>query len=562
MLLEVNLDGTIVSISDNQLFENQELTRFDDLSIDNRSELTVDDFISGDIQFRYPYFSIDQGRLNFVVLPSSPPLEVYMATSHSGNIFYSDDFFELCKLLGEVTKDVPSINHFIDHWTFPINKTYFMEISRLTPSVLYQHNAEGVITHQCGLRSSTDVLVSSDTDMYNSFKKGIDETIKMQASSDKNALFLSGGVDSVLIGLVFNKLSIPFKAYTSVVDPEFNSSVDDDFDSRMISNVLGWEHETVRSKLDDIPIDYIDKVLFSMPMSSHMSLDFIALVSKMKQDGIRSGFSGQNMDSLYNLGPTSRLSFSMSNMADLLRRTFLTDQYFRSLNDVKGGNQIENYMWRGVGHIGSAIYSAFKKIKYIPPVCASELIYNYCHSNDYIVFTNSKSGNAVSPDSSNRMLNCNEVRADLLNYKVNNYLMTGAPQAIYQAGRVEDFDVFLPYSSEKMVKVFRGLSMGYKDIAYPKRFVYRYIHELAGMPYKKLLTGRKVSKQISYHKWSTKMLESTLFGRSLKSSVGELAKPEGYTDAQLLQHYFAKYWEKKIFEKLSELNVNILEGQT
>jgi len=558
MLMEVGLDGIILSLSgDISSYTEQEILGFGENlpAIEQRIEFT--DFLESSTQYSYPFFRISDEKLDFISIPASPPLEIYCAKSQRGNDLYSDDFFEICTSIGSVSESSVSIEHFIDHWTFPTGSTYFKEVKRLVPGVSYKYENGKVVSFQNG-QKTREVTKATDAQIYQGFKDGIDNTISMQADKLNNGLFLSGGVDSVLLGMVMQKLDIPFKGYTSIVTPAFNSSDEDNYDSQLISKKLGWEHETISNNLDDLSIDYIDDVLFSMPMSSHICFHFISLVAKMKEDGLSVGFSGQNMDSLYNLGPTSRLSFNMSSMADTLRRSFLTDQYFSSMKNVLGGNWLENLIWKSLGSIGKTAYNSFKGGGYCQPKNSEQLVHNYCHSNDYIVFTNAKEKAMGNSDACHKPILPQNVRGELLQYKINNFLMTGAPQSIYQSGRVKEFDVMLPYSSEIMVDVFKQFSMGYKDILQPKRYVYQYIKELSGQSYDQLLQGRKTSAEMSYHNWSVLALEKSKFGQSLVNYVGDLDRPKGFTDAQMLQRYLAHYWKKKIFSKLAELNVEIL----
>jgi len=531
MYLKVDLEGTVIHLDESTRFALDEEASL--LETSDKVKVNINDVT---------------GKLVNIEVPVSPANETYYAKLKEGHFVFSQDFFSLAEMLEKRIEDRESINSFIEHWTFPTGKTYFKEIFRLIPGMDYDIQ-KGVIVYsqkQITTKNLSSSAKKLDT-QYELFKSAIDSTIKESASKKINGLLLSGGVDSVLLGLVMDKLSIPFKAYTSNTTLSFQSAMEDQWDSELIAQKLGWQHEVVLTNLDDISISSLNDIQTLMPVSSHTSFHFLALAKQMKKQGVHVAFSGQNMDNLYNLGPTSRMSLRRSNLADFIRRIFLTSPYFKTLVANPKTGFISSMAWRAIALLFSRLYSFFKKSSFIPPKTVEELVNNYCQSNDYSVFGNDYEKSKIKKCN---ISSASDVRSCLLDYKVNNYLMTGPPQSIYQSGNLYGVKVCLPYSSEEMVKMFYTLDMGYKDMIYPKRYVYDYIKELAGMSYKELLKGRKISNAPDYQAWVKDMLNNTEFGKSITRAVDTTDNPKGFTPAHNLQRYLAKYWVLKTQEKL------------
>ena len=95
MFLEINLKGEICSFKgDFDTYTEQSFSHI--LSNEIILNPRKCDFLSAKVNFYFPYFCFNNNYLDFVVIPASPPVEIFTANKKNGNIIFSDNFFELC----------------------------------------------------------------------------------------------------------------------------------------------------------------------------------------------------------------------------------------------------------------------------------------------------------------------------------------------------------------------------------------------------------------------------------------------------------------------------------
>jgi len=464
---------------------------------------------------------------------------MYYAYSSKDEILISDDFFEVCAELHTVTKNKKNIQHFLDHWTFPTGRTFFNEIHRMIPQRVYQLINGKLLTKPRVFKKVGNT--------FSDFKETLFNTLTYESDSETtNGIFFSGGVDSLLLASGMEKLGLQTKLYTGFSHPEFDSSDTDLNVSDFFANKYNWDLKQVKCNFKNIDISIIDSIIYSMPMSSHVSLMFLKLSQAMKKDGVTKAFSGQNMDSLYNLGPTTPFSINKSSIADSVRRSFLTDNYFNTVSERSLASSYDKLFYDFYAQIISKAYGFFKGTKFTPPRSASELVDNYKKSNDYVIF--SKSGLGFT---SNENIN---IRDELITYKVENFLMSGAPQVIHSSSNLNDIKCSLPYSSNLFVNYFRSNAMTYVDILKPKKHVYQCLKEF-GINYSDIKIDKKKNnrKQKTYHDWSSSLLSECLYGQTLVSELHHMSKKSSETEAQFLQRLLSNYWVKKVFEKVEKI---------
>lgn len=485
-----------------------------------------------------------------IITPTSPICEVYYSLLSDGVFVLSDSLIEIVKSHGKVTYDKASVDYFLKHWTFPTGKTYFHEIERFVPGSKYKIGKTKLIAENVSYGKKHQM--QTDEEIYSQFKSNIDSAI-CESATDNNSIYFSGGADSLLIALILSKYNITFTLYTSKNIPEFGSNKSDVFKSVGMADKFGWKHRVIDIDLDKFSVDKLDPIVQKMPLSSHSVFDFKILSEAMVSDGVTNSYSGQNMDNLYNYGPTTPLSFNKSSIADLIRRMFLIEPYFKVLDkNCSEVNILARAIWKITAWVGAIAYGFFKKIKCRPSSSCGELIYNYISSNDYITFTCGDGAPLVGDVAHS------EVREKLLDYKIKNYMMSGPPQAIYQSGRDSGLNVVLPFSTSKVVNSFYGMSMGYQDILNPKRYVYQYIKELAGQSYSEIYKSKE-EDALTYQEWCFEMLNHTVFGQSLIKKINiNNVKVKDLTEAHKYQNYLTEYWHVSVMEAVKNAGVEVV----
>ena len=102
---------------------------------------------------------------------------------------------------------------------------------------------------------------------------------------------------------------------------------------------------------------------------------------------------------------------------------------------------------------------------------------------------------------------------------------------------------------------FRNLEMGWKDIIYPKRYIYKYLRELMGNKnYKRIYLSQDKNNKASINdisKWEKNIIENTMFGQQL---LFETSKEESYIKSFVknnnLQYLLSLFWYGKIKKEL------------
>jgi hypothetical protein len=475
----------------------------------------------------------DKKEIHF---PYNMNFEVYYA--RSGGKFYLS--LSLADLASHLDSEISNEQRqkLYSNWTCDTGKTVYQDINRVKPGDIL--DVGSLKFHRKRFADYTQVKAANVDDFNESVTSSIEG---LACKTDKVGVLFSGGADSLLVCLTLDRLGMPFVCYTAFPKQEFDSAIDDKFKAVTMAQYFGWEHQLVEVDFEKNEISDLDQFIFNMPQSVHLGIYFKALVDKAKNDGVTVLFSGQNMDSLYNLGPTSQLGYSKSVIADFIRRCFLNSSYFKLLQMGGAIGFISKQLAYAVALPFSLIYSIFKKKWYRPSWSKSEVISAYQVSTDYSTFW--EVGRTRPINTSSRAY---EIKSSLLDYKIENFLMTGAPQAIHTSCRLSGIRAALPFSTEPMVKTFYRLPLNLKDVLFPKYFVYGLIKEYACLNYseirrKSCLGGTPDLVGKDYQEWCKHVFPKTVFGQSLYNSIDENGL-NGSTPAQQLMDRLARYWLK------------------
>ena len=318
-------------------------------------------------------------------------------------------------------------------------------------------------------------------------------------------VLVSGGIDSIILVQCLLNKNIKPVLITAVAKDGFDSSAIDAYRSKVLCDYWGLEHHVAEVPLDkNSMIECWHGLRESTPMAVHTGIFFDAAFKKADQLGIKTIYSGQNADTFYNLGPTSKLSFNKSDIADTFRRFFLSDYFIKSLPESfadKGViSKLKNLPSRFMLFLGARILNfMIPNQKVYPPKNIEEAVVAYKNRPDYIIFPNKDDINQSKSHPSSQGF-----FEDIYTYKIESFVMTGAPQVIYSYGNKYNIDVELPFSSKSIISNFFNMPKKLINVLSPKKEIYQSSKRLD----KNLPTFKNMpnisSNYPSYHEWLIK----------------------------------------------------------
>ena len=241
-------------------------------------------------------------------------------TETQDEIKFSHDFFEIIKSIPKPSLNIDACNVYTHLGYTPYNFTIYNEIHKI-PSVCKLNFIDGKLFLSLGLIKLESKISSKDL-IYNSIRDSY-------CSQKKNAILFSGGYDSILTALILKKefgkdnLKLITIAYDNIdfipikLDLEY---------SKKIAKELDLEHEIVLydPKKDNIK-NRFNTILLNNPLSVHFSFLF-SYLSEFYSSSDYNFISGQNADSIINLGATSQFKITkdlkLEGLGESLRRFF------------------------------------------------------------------------------------------------------------------------------------------------------------------------------------------------------------------------------------------------
>lgn len=480
---------------------------------------------------------IENNRVFYVYCPVNCDIELYYVYQSDGCVIVSSSFEKIVSDIGEFEFNDEK-QRFMRKGDCSAGSTYLRGLMRLKPGASLTISEKILSQYQNNKPKS-----ARGKSIYEEFKSRLDNVI-VSKSTEKNALLLSGGVDSGLIALILKKNGIKFKAFTSRAQPYHDVSENDFKRSTDFCLNFGVDHQVCHINYDSLSINDLDEVINEMPLASHLSFPFMGLFGPIKDQHIKTVFCGQNLDNLYQFGFTTKPSISRRGLLDLAGRYLTSPMY---TDNFQKGWAFQSISTRLIGGLLAWLYSKVKKQKYIQPSNVVEYLSSIESSTDGLPFVmaNQKNTPVVSE--------CIDLTKGLVNQKVTGYTRSGASAVLHALSRIYGVTAVLPYSAPEFIDIYYSLDRGWLDIVYPKRFVRRYYAELA----KKLRTKKSTSRVVgyvekkpvvSYHDWCEYIMIHTNLGESIREHIG-LSKRQivldmrgNTTKAQTLVHYLNEYW--------------------
>lgn len=487
--------------------------------------------------------------------------DVFYGTTSDGKHIVGNNFFEILSKFPSVTLDKENAIFFISKGYFPPGKTFFKEISRLKIGYELKFNGNFFEENKLNLeKNKIDIN-------YETFKRAFSSTLKCIGIEDNDAIFLSGGVDSTLIAalsvLKFSKRPITVTArYNQIV----KCNKMDWVLSRKVADFLGLEHLIINSDFNDYSIISLAKIIENMPLAAHASLAYLDLSQKAAEMGIKKVWSGQNADSLYNLGPTAKSSISKG---DYLKRFYLTKQYICSFPDIFDKIPLR-FLYRTAGELGRLAFRVKRGLNVRQPKTFKEFLNAYENSEEYLSLP-FKDKSLIDKNIFNNSLSYSDAKKLFFDRKVQSFIIGRDPRVIYAAADKLQIKAVLPYSATNMIFFFRHLEMNLSDVLKPKKFIYRYLEELYGKKqYRKLYLLEKKEYQsksesfLNWADWQKAVIQDTKFGQELKKETEKINLPRDFVkeiknscDLFNIQHLIGIFWFKSILEKVKNLGIEL-----
>ena len=273
-----------------------------------------------------------------------------------------------------------------------------------------------------------------------------------------------------------------------------DTSLSDSVRASYCANYWSLEHKVriVKRNINSSLIT-LEELKKMMPNATHPGILVNELFDEAKKDKCDLLLAGQNADTFYNFGPTTKISFKISSMADTFRRFYLTKPFTSYFDNLKTSKRSFSFISLLI-FVGSKVYSLLKGQKFDIPKNKEEALNAYMQTLDYTYFKSSTYKKFYDIDLKSTFYE------NLLMFKVNNFIMSGAPQVIHNYGKKYSIDTFLPYSDEIMLNIFASIERDLRDVFFPKRFIYQGVRKLDKVLFKKV-SKVKIKRMINYHKW-------------------------------------------------------------
>jgi len=388
-------------------------------------------------------FKIKNSSLKYIFPDISGIRDIFYTKKHNGSCVISDDFFKIVSQFTVLNIDKNALVFFITHGYFPPGKTYFKEIIRVQAGNILINN-EGNIIERNIFEWSNAIAPSVS---YKIFKLAFNSIFENEIISNDDALLLSGGCDSGLIAALsyiqFNKkplmLTMKYKQNMGLNYNDVEKAI-------KIADFYGAPFKIINVDFDSYTLQNLETFVNRMPLAAHLSMGFYEMMKNISNFGIGRVWCGQNADNVYNLGPTGKLQGS-NGIGDLIRRYYLSREYFTGLSDVLEKSQAFPII-RLMGYFGSMLMYTKKYCKIGQPKSFNQLKINFLNSDNYLAL--SKNCDINLPPLYEK-ISTRRARQILFDEKLSSYITGRDSRVIYSACNIFKSDTVLPFSATNMI---------------------------------------------------------------------------------------------------------------
>jgi len=492
---------------------------------------------------------VDSGRLVFAAPDLAGVHDVFYVPTTKGSWLVGRDYLELASACQELDFNDEAVNYFVTHGYFHGPETFFRQINRVPAGKRLIFSGAG--PGQENLFTTLFSGVHAQPRTYDGFTKIIQSICATEQPGKQDAILLSGGWDSALLAAQVKRNSTEsVQAVTFQYEPEKDSNRADIFVAAKLASFLGIHHHVIPVNLADLSVSLLDPLIKRMPLAAHMAVNILAGTKDLPSRGILRTWCGQNADSIYNLGPTSRLGKGQGKI-DLVKRLYLSRPFIQTLSDVQKEGavfpaRLAAMLGKGLSHVH------FKGKSFRVPDNFNELLAAFRQSETYLALL-PKTEPMMS--GINQPISSREARERLFDEKLSSFLTGRDARVMHYAPEQNGLDSVMPFSSPALLLYFRGLEMGWRDVWSPKRFIRQYLVELMGVSSFDQIYGRaSVNPPVRGKKsgpWQKEILNQTLFGTQLREGVSGLSDHwRRYAESGNMQYTVSLYWLLNIMKRL------------
>ncbi len=547
MKIMIDTNGNVLEKNDITMYTDIDLFTLDMKVF--RPYPSKNDFQNGDVQFTCPYICIKDERLLFIATPANYDRELYHATiveGHKENIMISDDFFEVVKKMQICRKDLESAEFFRSHGFAPIGRTLIKGIDRFRNHAIYHIDDRRFV----GQAIKVHHLSLDDDGSYIRFKTDLCRIMDHYTLEDrKHSIYLSGGADSRLLLLLLSERTDDITAIINQIYPQNSMNIRDISLAKKVADIVGISVVDTSTDLFKIRLEDYEKIIRYMPNSAHLAFGFIEMGKAAKDSDFI--WCGQNADSLYNYGATERISIGnlSSGVGGALRRFLLSDIYFKALHEKK----VRDLPIRAFARSTCEIFKKRSTCDLDLPGTLSELVDFFQQSNSYLPLgKQEETGTAPSED-----ISLDQIRSRLLDHKLN-FITGGDPKAVFLSNATSSKrQIIMPYSYEIMLPLFYSLQLGFKDIIYPKRFIYRYIDEFKSR-YGKEITKYDIQTNAENIQQAYDKMSFSQLGQGLYSYADDPKEYDRFFGLEKIHRLLYNYWVERVFQMVDDLGVRFI----
>lgn len=560
MLIEVNNRGDILrghpEISDGLNIFGNIHGRIDPASLEvepwSPSEHEIRSLSDRDIFLTHgdaSVWRVENGRLLYAAPDIAGIHDVFFAKLSDDTWLLSNDFFEIAAVTPDLQINEEAVRYFVPHGYFYEKATYFTSILRVQAGTRLTF-AQGQISHE-SLFSSVFAGVYPRTRTYEDFKRIMESVCRAEKPDSRDAILLSGGWDSALLAIQMQRLTREqVHAVTFRYSPEKDANSTDVYTSGVLAELIGLKHHIVDVNLNHVSAGLLGGLIERMPLAAHMAVNVLAGTRGLHALGIKRTWCGQNADSIYNLGPTSRWKKGQGKI-DLIKRLYLSRPFIQSLADVRGdGLDVPANVAAHLGRRLAEIH--FKGKKFRIPENFNELLRAFRQAENYLALL--PRGAAVIPGL-NESITSQTARERLFDEKLSSFLTGRDSRVMHYAAVINGNEPVNPFSSPAILLYFRGLELGWRDVWNPKRFIRQYLVELMGKADFKRIYGRRAwlppTKGVKSVVWQKDLINQTPFGREILEEISILSEPWlQFTREKKMQFNISLFWLTGLMKKL------------
>lgn len=218
-------------------------------------------------------------------------------------IILCDSVFEFADICENEKYDYYQILYFLAHGEVWNEGTFFENIKILAPSKLYSLT-KGLLNRKYLKTPQYDFAKSKLKDVMGDMLSGLSN-----ANTNKPiALMFSGGKDSTFIARLMHKHNLDFKAFFFTYErPTFRSNISDEARASFLANKMGINFHNEKVDAYKVLKESIFEIVKNLPFDFHISIAQKSIIDCAKKQNCYMVLTGQNADSLYNLGSTGEI---------------------------------------------------------------------------------------------------------------------------------------------------------------------------------------------------------------------------------------------------------------